>query len=85
MTLHIDINDPKLTISLKLNRKVVDTLSVRVDRDLDSKLIPALDKLFKRNKMNKLSLKNVQIAGQVDKNSSYYRILSAFKKGLKFQ
>ncbi len=82
MTIFLDINDNQLTMRLKKGKAIVDELVLAFQRDLDRQLISGLDKLFKRNRLDKLSLDSVEIASNIDKKSSFYRILLVFKKGL---
>lgn len=81
-TLFINIEGQNLELSLVDNSKMVGELVLPIERNIDSQLINGLDKLFKRNKLNKLHLKSVEIGRNFDKNSTYYRITLAFKKGL---
>lgn len=78
----IDIQEWNLKLLVKDDKKIVGELVLPIERNLDSQLINGLDKLFKRNRLSKLHLRSVEIAGEIDQNSTYYRIILAFKKGL---
>lgn len=82
MVLHIALQGSNLKLSLHTGKRVIDELILPIDRNLDTQLITGLDKLFRRNRLDRLSLKAVEIGGNIDKNSSSYRIILAFKKGL---
>ncbi len=78
----IYIQEQGLQLLVKDDRRVMGEITLPIERNIDSQLINGLDKLFKRNRLSKLHLKSVEIAGEIDRNSTYYRIILAFKKGL---
>jgi len=82
VTLKIDLEEQNLKLELKVNRKLIDSFETPINRDLDQQLIEGLDKLFKRNRLSRLSLETVETGRNIDKNSTYHRIIIAFKKGL---
>ncbi len=81
-SLLIDIQGQNLKLLVTDKKKIVGEIILPIERNLDSQLINGLDKLFKRNRLSKLHLESVEIAGEIDRNSTYYRIILAFKKGL---
>lgn len=82
MTLFINVIENHLLLELKVNRKLIDDFEGTIDKDLDRQLLEGLDKIFKRNRLDKLALKTVEISRNIDQNSTFYRIILAFKKGL---
>lgn len=83
-SIELKILSDKAAISLFLisERKIIDKINFSFYHDLSEKLIINLDRILKRNRILKSSLKGFKIKGKIDKNSTSYKILSAFKKGL---
>ncbi|MBI2068489.1 MAG: hypothetical protein HYT67_00035 [Candidatus Yanofskybacteria bacterium] len=73
----------KIRLELKQGRRVEDTLDFSFHGNLDDLLISSVDKVLKENRIEALSLKTVSIGGDVDKNSSAYKIALAFIKAWK--
>jgi len=82
MTLLIKIEGGNCTFALVDGRKVLDTEVFAFDRSLAEVLIVKLDKLFVRSRLSRLSLKSVKLVGKIDKNTTNYKLLQAFMKGL---
>jgi len=80
MDLIINFTEKRGEIELRLKRGgvCIDTLTFDFEANLDSVLISAVDKILKRNKIETLSLKTVKIGGDIDKNSSAYKIAFVF-------
>jgi hypothetical protein len=78
-TLTIDFAGHKL-IQLRLfsDGREIDTVDFSFDSNLDTVLIESVDKLLKRNRITILSLREIAIVGQVDPNSSAYKIAQTF-------
>ena len=82
MTLEIRIEDDYCTLGLVDGKKVLDSEVFAFDRSLAEVLIVKLDKLFVRSRLSRLSLKSVKLVGKIDKNTTNYKLLQAFMKGL---
>ena len=76
-------NIGKITLALKQGRHVVDALDFSFQGNLDDLLIAAVDKIMKRNRIGTLSLKTIKIEGNIDENSSAYKIALSFTKAWK--
>ncbi len=85
MDLIINFTKKRGEVELKLQkgRVCIDTLTFDFEANLDSVLISTVDKILKRNKIETLSLKTVKIGGDIDKNSSAYKIALTFCKAWK--
>ena len=73
----------EVELKLMSNKKLIDTLTFNFDANLDSVLIASVDKILKENRIETLSLKTISIAGEVDRNSSAYKIALSFIKAWK--
>ena len=76
-------NIGKIRLELKQGRVLIDTLDFYFHANLDDLLISSVDKILKENKIEALSLKTVKVGGDVDKNSSAYKIAFSFIKAWK--
>ena len=72
-------------IELQLTKagKLIDALDFSFHGNLDDLLISSVDKVLKENRIEALSLKTVGVEGDIDKNSSAYKIAVSFIEALK--
>jgi len=59
------------------------TVDFSFDSDLDTVLIESIDKVLKRNRIVTTSLKEVKIVGDVNPNSSAYKIAQTWIEAVK--
>ena len=84
MDLIINFKDiGKIRLELKRGRMLIDALDFSFQSNLDDLLISSVDKILKRNRIDALSLKTIKIEGDVDKNSSSYKIALTFVQAWK--
>ena len=84
MDLIINFKDfGKIRLELKQRSMFIDALDFSFHANLDDLLITSVDKIFKRNRIETLSLKTIKVAGNVDKNSSAYKIAQTFIEAVK--
>ena len=72
-------------IELRLTNagKLIYALDFSFNSNLDDLLISSVDKVLKENRIEALSLKTVRVEGDIDKNSSAYKIAVSFIEALK--
>lgn len=58
-------NDKKVSLQLKRGSILLDELHLTVSQGFDTLLIRTIDKLLVRNRIDRLSLKSVQIQGKL--------------------
>ena len=58
-------NRENVEIKLIKNKRLIDKTNLTVGQDFDTVLIRALDKILHKNIIEKLSLKSVQISGEM--------------------
>jgi hypothetical protein len=86
MKLVIDVKGgKKISLILKEKKEIVDLADFVFNRNLDTLLVWSVDKFLKKNKIDGLSLTSIEVRGDVDKNSSLYRILGVFKSTVEGQ
>ena len=77
-----------LELVLKHGKRPIDAVDFSFDKNLDTLLIDSIDKFLKRNKIDILSLKTVQIKGfggqGIDKNSSLYKMVRTWLSAVRF-
>lgn len=73
----------KLRLKLKEGKQVLDTVDFAFDKNVDTLLIGSIDKFLKRNKIDILSLKTVNVSGDIDKNSSLYKVIQTWIAAVK--
>ncbi len=85
MNLIINFTGKRGEVELKLQDggRLIDTLTFDFEANLDSVLIVAVDKILKRNRIDTSSLKTVKVAGNVNKDSSAYKIAQTFIEAIK--
>jgi hypothetical protein len=76
------LGERKIEITLNEGKAVLDTVNFEFDKNLDTLLIESVDKVLKRNKIDITSLKNIGLVGDIDKNSSLYKIVESFKSAV---
>ena len=67
-------------VVVRPERRAVD---FSFDSDLDTVLIESIDKVLKRKRIDTTSLKEVKIVGEVNPNSSAYKIAQTWIEALK--
>ena len=84
MELTINLKDSK-NIELKLtdSNELVDELIIPIDNSFDTLLVTSIDKIFKKNRIDKSSLKVVNVAPETDNGSVAYRTARAVGEALK--
>ena len=70
-------------LELCLKEVILDSIDFSFHGDLDTVLIQAVDKLLERNKLDKLSLSQGVVTGNIDETSSSYRVAQAFLEAIK--
>lgn len=83
-TLKFVFHDGAISVSLVLGGTPVETFEIPPKGHLDEVLIPTLDDLLKRHRIDPLVLgKATIIAEAIDRNSSAYRIVHTWAAALK--
>ena len=71
-----------LVIELKQGRKFVARENLTIDRNLDTLLITAIDKILSRNRIDRLSLRTLEIPGKLKDEAVSAMILKTIKTAL---
>jgi hypothetical protein len=80
----IQIQDKdSLIFMLKKGAKVLDRESLTVLRGFDNISLGSIDKLLARNKIDKTTLKNIEIAGKIDEKSISGMIIKTMVEGFR--
>jgi tRNA A37 threonylcarbamoyladenosine modification protein TsaB len=82
MNLVIKLWDQEVTISLVEKRKVQDVAVFGLDRDLSDKLLPEIDKLLKKNKLDVRDVAKVRFITNIKHSYTSVRIAQAVVKAI---
>jgi len=63
--------------------RILDELIIPIDNSFDTLLVTSIDKIFKKNRIDKSSLKVVNVAPETDNGSVAYRTARAVGEALK--
>lgn len=84
MKLVIKIQDKLVKIALLKNNKAIDNLAFAEDYNLSEKLLPAIDKLLKKNKLAPKNIKEVRVQTDTPESFTTSRIAKAVEKAWNF-
>jgi hypothetical protein len=73
----------QLRLELLNGAQKVEAVDFSFDSNLDTLLIENIDKVLKRNRITTSSLEEVKITGDVDPNSSAYKIAQTWLEAVK--
>ena len=74
MNLLIQIKDKNISIMLKKNGKIVDEFSFPDEHNLTEKLLPEIDKLLKKNKLDIKDIEKTSLKSDMDDYFTTQRI-----------
>lgn len=77
-----DVGENSIDIELRRGAVLLDRQTLTKDRNLDTLLIKVLDNILFRNKIERLSLKSVEIRGNIRDEAVSGMILKTIKKAL---
>lgn len=84
MKLRIKIKDKVVDIALAKNNKAVDQITFAEDYNLSEKLLPAIDKLLKENKLAPKDIKKITVETDTPGSFTTSRIAKAVGKAFNF-
>lgn len=84
MKLIIEIKNKTVKIILLKNNKVIDNLIFAEDYNLSEKLLPAIDKLLKKNKLAPKDIEKVTVETDTPESFTTSRIAKAVGKAFNF-
>ncbi len=83
MELIIKIKNPNCLIIKLRDHLVVDRETLTIDQKLDNMLISSIDKLLKKNTIERLSLKSMEIRGKLRSEAVSSMILKTISSALR--
>jgi hypothetical protein len=69
-------------LKLRAGNKVIGHEGLTLSQDFDNMLITSIDRLLKRNTIDRLSLKSLKIQGKIRLGSTSLMVMAAVKSGL---
>ena len=73
----------QVRLVLTRDAQQLDAVDFGFDSNLDTVLIDSIDKLLKKNTIDPLTLHSVNVTGDVDENSSAYKVAKACAEAIK--
>lgn len=74
MELLIKIWNSEVTIFLIKNKKILDSFAFELDRDMSERLLPEIDKLLKKNKLESKDIKKARFKTNIKNSYTTVRI-----------
>jgi tRNA A37 threonylcarbamoyladenosine modification protein TsaB len=74
MIIEIQILNKQITLFLKDKKSIVDSLNFPEERQLSEKLLSAIDKLIKKNKLDSEDIKKITVKSDLGDNFTTCRI-----------
>lgn len=80
MKIEIDIKNSQITLFLKSKKEILDEFSFPEARDLSQKLLPNIDRLLKKNRINLGEVEKMELKSDIGEPYMTYRIAKAVTK-----
>lgn len=74
MIIEIQISNKQITLFLKDKKNIVDSLDFPEERQLSERLLPAIDKLIKKNKLKTEDIEKITVESDLGDNFTTCRI-----------
>lgn len=84
MNIEIQILNKQITLFLKDKKNVVDSVDFPEERQLSEKLLPAIDRLIKKNKLKTKDIEKIIVKSDLGENFTTYRIARAVSDSFNF-
>lgn len=82
MNVDIIIKNKQIRLILREKGKKLDEISFPEDHNLSQKLLPAIDNILSRNKLNRKDIKKARLISDIKEPYTSYRIAKAAVNGL---
>ena len=84
MKILLEIKAGWIKIILKNKKNILDEVSFLEERNLSEKLLPTIDKLLKKNKLQPQDIADFQVVSDLGENYTTYRIAKTVAEAFKF-
>jgi tRNA A37 threonylcarbamoyladenosine modification protein TsaB len=84
MKILLKIKSGRIKIALKDKKNILDELSFLEARNLSEKLLPTIDKLLKKNKLQPKDIEDFQVISDLGKNYTTFRLAKTVAEAFKF-
>ena len=74
MNLKINIENNRINIFLRDKDKILDRIAFPEERNLSEKLLPSIDKLLKKNKLEPRQIEKMELKADMDDSFTTFRI-----------
>jgi tRNA A37 threonylcarbamoyladenosine modification protein TsaB len=84
MKILLEIKSGWIKIILQDGKKILDAVSFLEERNLSEKLLPTIDKLLKKNKLQPEDMADFQVVSDLGENYTTFRIAKTVAEAFKF-
>lgn len=84
MRILLEIKAGRIRIILKNKKSILGEVSFLEERNLSEKLLPTIDKLLEKNKLQPGDIQDFQVVSDLGENYTTYRIAKAVAEAFKF-
>jgi len=84
MKILLEINAGRVGIILKDKKNILDKVFFLEERNLSEKLLPTIDKLLKKNKLQPQDVEDFQVISDLGENFTTFRIAKTVVEALRF-
>jgi tRNA A37 threonylcarbamoyladenosine modification protein TsaB len=84
MKILLEIKSGRIIIILKDKRSILEEVSFLEERNLSEKLLPTIDKLLKKNKLQPQDIQDFQVVSDLGENYTTYRLAKTVAEAFKF-
>ncbi len=84
MQILLEIKADRIKISLRDKKNILDEVSFLEEKNLAEKLLPTIDKLLKKNKLQPQAIQDFQVKSDLGENFTTFRIAKTVVEAFKF-
>jgi tRNA A37 threonylcarbamoyladenosine modification protein TsaB len=84
MKILLEIKSGWIKILLKDEKKILDEVSFLEERNLAEKLLPTIDRLLKKNKLQPQDIQDFQVVSDLGENYTTFRLAKTVAEAFKF-
>ncbi|TAK96543.1 hypothetical protein EPO05_01630 [Patescibacteria group bacterium] len=82
MHITIYLKTGEITLELRSGKKIVDRVIFPEDRSVSEQLLPQLDKLLKKNKLEAQDVEKFALQSEIPESYTTYRVAKAIVEGI---
>jgi len=84
MNLKIILKNSSITIELRNNQKIIDSINLENANNLSDMLLASIDLIIKRNNLRKNQVKRISVKSDIPDSYTSHRIAKSLEKSFNF-